>query len=111
VPTPNIDSIGVSGIRLDNFNVEFSCTVSRPALLTGRYVRSAATQATGIMQWEITIAEVLETAGYTTALFGKWHLGRSNWIEGRTPINQGFDERYGIPNSSNEAPDHDDAGL
>ena len=37
VPTPNIDSIAAQGIRLDNFNVEFSCTVSRAALLTGRY--------------------------------------------------------------------------
>ncbi|HKS58892.1 MAG TPA: sulfatase-like hydrolase/transferase, partial [Steroidobacteraceae bacterium] len=104
VPTPNIDSIAKSGIRLDNFNVEFSCTVSRAALLTGRYaVRSAASQNTGITQWEITIAEVLRGAGYTTALFGKWHLGGTNWIEGRTPIDQGFDEWYGIPNSSNEA--------
>jgi arylsulfatase A-like enzyme len=104
VPTPNIDSIAAQGIRLDNFNVEFSCTVSRAALLTGRYAnRSAATQPTGITQWEITIAELLKSAGYATALFGKWHLGGTNWIEGRTPINQGFDEWYGIPNTSNEA--------
>src|SRR5512145_3533619 len=54
VPTPNIDSIAAQGIRLDNFNVELSCTVSRAALLTGRYaVRSAATQSAGITQWEV----------------------------------------------------------
>lgn len=104
VPTPNIDSIAAQGIRLDNFNVEFSCTVSRAALLTGRYaIRSAATQPTGITLWEITIAEALKPLGYATALFGKWHLGGSNWIRGRTPIDQGFDEWYGIPNTSNEA--------
>jgi arylsulfatase A-like enzyme len=104
VPTPNIDSIATRGIRLDNFNVEFSCTVSRAALLTGRYaIRSGATQPTGITQWEITIAEALKGAGYNTALFGKWHLGGTNWIDNRTPINQGFDEWYGIPNTSNEA--------
>src|SRR5262245_59817995 len=104
VPTPNIDRIAKEGIRLDNFNVEFSCTVSRAALLTGRYaIRSAATQSTGITQWEITFAELLKDAGYATALFGKWHLGGGNWIEGRQPIDQGFDEWYGIPNSSNEA--------
>jgi arylsulfatase len=104
VPTPNIDSIAAQGIRLDNFNVEFSCTVSRAALLTGRYaIRSGATQPGGITQWEITIAELLKTVGYSTALFGKWHLGGANWIEGRTPINQGFDEWFGIPNTSNEA--------
>ena len=104
VPTPNIDSIAAQGMRLDNFNVEFSCTVSRAALLTSRYaIRSAATQNAGITQWEVTIAEALKTAGYATALFGKWHLGGSNWIQGRTPIDQGFDEWYGIPNTSNEA--------
>jgi arylsulfatase len=104
VPTPNIDSIAAQGIRLDNFNVEFSCTVSRAALLTGRYaIRSGATQPTGITLWEITIAEALKPVGYATALFGKWHLGGANWIRGRTPIDQGFDEWYGIPNTSNEA--------
>jgi arylsulfatase len=104
VPTPNVDSIAAQGIRLDNFNVEFSCTVSRAALLTGRYaIRSAATQPAGITQWEVTIAEGLKSIGYATALFGKWHLGGSNWIQGRTPIDQGFDEWYGIPNTSNEA--------
>jgi arylsulfatase len=104
VPTPNIDSIAAQGIRLDNFNVEFSCTVSRAALLTARYaLRSGATQNGGITQWEVTIAEALKSVGYATALFGKWHLGGSNWIEGRTPIDQGFDEWYGIPNTSNEA--------
>lgn len=104
VPTPNIDSIAAQGIRLDNFNVEFSCTVSRAALLTARYaLRSGATQNGGITQWEVTIAEALKSLGYSTALFGKWHLGGTNWIDGRTPINQGFDEWYGIPNTSNEA--------
>jgi arylsulfatase len=104
VPTPNIDSIAAQGIRLDNFNVEFSCTVSRAALLTGRYaIRSAATQPAGITQWEVTIAEALKSVGYATALMGKWHLGGTNWIQGRTPIDQGFDEWYGIPNTSNEA--------
>jgi arylsulfatase len=104
VPTPNIDSIAAQGIRLDNFNVEFSCTVSRSALMTSRYaIRSAATQVTGITLWEVTLPEALKSVGYATALFGKWHLGGFNWIDGRSPIDQGFDEWYGIPNTSNEA--------
>src|SRR5262245_10831217 len=104
VPTPNIDRIAREGIRLDNFNVEFSCTVSRAALLTGRYaVRSAAAQPSGITQWEITIAEALKPLGYATALFGKWHIGGNNWQSGRAPTDQGFDEWYGIPMTSNEA--------
>jgi arylsulfatase A-like enzyme len=104
VPTPNIDSIAAQGIRLDNFNVEFSCTVSRAALMTGRYaIRSGATQNGGITLWEVTLAEALKSGGYSTALFGKWHLGGSAWLNNRTPIDQGFDEWYGIPNTSNEA--------
>ncbi len=44
-PTPRIDRLAAEGIRFTNFNVEFSCTVSRAALLTGRYaVRTGAVQ-------------------------------------------------------------------
>lgn len=104
VPTPNIDSLAAQGARLDNFNVEFSCTVSRTALLTGRYaIRAGATQPTGITLWEQTLAEALKGLGYATALYGKWHLGGTNWVAHRTPIDQGFDDWYGIPNTSNEA--------
>jgi arylsulfatase A-like enzyme len=104
VPTPRIDRLASEGMRLTNFNVEFSCTVSRAALLTGRYaVRTGAVQNSGITQWEITVAEALKSVGYATALFGKWHLGGLNWQQGRAPTNQGFDEWYGIPMTSNEA--------
>jgi arylsulfatase len=103
VPTPNIDRIGAEGIRLTNFNVEFSCTVSRAALLTGRYaIRSGAAQPTGITLWETTIAEALKPLGYSTALFGKWHLGGFEWAH-RAPTDQGFDEWFGIPLTSNDA--------
>ncbi len=44
--TPRLDRLAAEGLRLNNFNVEFSCTVSRAALMTGRYaVRTGATQA------------------------------------------------------------------
>ena len=46
------------------------------------------------------MAEMLSDAGYATAMFGKWHLGRT---EGRFPTDQGFDEWYGIPNSTDES--------
>src|SRR5687767_10152382 len=105
VPTPRIDRLAAEGIRLNNFNTEFSCTVSRAALLTGRYaVRTGAVQNSGITQWEVTIAEALKSIGYSTALFGKWHLGGFNWLQNqRAPTDQGFDEWYGIPLTSNEA--------
>ena len=103
-PTPRLDKLAAEGLRLNNFNVEFSCTVSRAALMTGRYaIRTGATQGNGITLWEVTIAEALKSAGYATGLFGKWHLGGDAPEGKREPSHQGFDEYYGIPRTSNEA--------
>jgi len=103
-PTPRIDKLAAEGIRLNNFNVEYSCTVSRAALMTGRYaIRTGATQRGGITLWEVTIAEALKSIGYATGLFGKWHLGGDAPEGKREPSHQGFDEFYGIPRTSNEA--------
>jgi arylsulfatase A-like enzyme len=105
VPTPRIDALAKQGMRLTNFNVETFCTPSRAALLTGRYgVRSGTLGYTqpwsGMTLWEITLAELLAPLGYTSAMFGKWHLGNA---AGRSPTHQGFDEWYGIRDSSNES--------
>jgi arylsulfatase len=105
VPTPRLDALAKQGMWLTNFNVETFCTPSRAALLTGRYgIRSGTLRYTqpwpGITLWEITLAELLAPLGYTSALFGKWHLGNA---AGRSPTNQGFDEWYGIRDSSNES--------
>ncbi len=102
--TPRLDKLAAEGIRLTNFNVEFSCTVSRAALMTGRYaIRTGATQPNGITLWEVTIAEALKSIGYATGLFGKWHLGGNSPEGRREPAHQGFDEFYGIPRTSNES--------
>lgn len=102
VPTPNIDQIGKEGIRLTNFNVEYSCTPSRACIMTGRYAtRTGETYGEGLMHWEVTIAEGLRSVGYATALFGKWDLGGDDdWLGKREPTQQGFDEWYGIPTTS-----------
>src|SRR5271168_4770963 len=106
-PTPRLDALAREGTRLTNFNVEPSCTPSRSALMTGRHPIRDGTYSVpvdgkpyGLVQWEITIAKLLSQRGYATALYGKWHLGDS---EGRYPNDQGFDEWYGIPNSSDES--------
>jgi arylsulfatase len=106
-PTPRIDSLARDGSRFLNFNVEPSCTPSRSALMTGRHPIRSGTYSVpvdgrpyGLVQWEVTIAELLSQQGYATACFGKWHLGDS---QGRYPNDQGFDEWYGIPNSSDES--------
>jgi len=112
-PTPRIDSLAEEGLRLLNFNVEAQCTPSRAAILTGRYaIRTGNAEVPlgvgeyGLTQWEYTLAELLSDAGYSTGMFGKWHLGDSS---GRYPTDQGFDEWFGIPNSSDESywPDND----
>ncbi|MFZ9002501.1 MAG: sulfatase-like hydrolase/transferase [Robiginitalea sp.] len=111
-PTPNLDGLASEGMRLLNFNVEAQCTPSRAAILTGRYaIRTGnasipiETPDYGLTQWEYTLAEMLSDIGYATGMFGKWHLGHT---EGRFPIDQGFDEWYGIPNSSDESAWADD---
>jgi arylsulfatase A-like enzyme len=105
--TPKLDQLAAEGLRLTNFNVEVQCTPSRSAIMTGRYaVRSGngtvplGEGVYGLVQWEVTMAEMFANAGYATGMYGKWHLGRT---EGRFPTDQGFDEWYGIPNSTDES--------
>ena len=54
----------------------------------------------GLAPWEYTIGELFSNAGYATAAFGKWHVGD---IDGRLPTDQGFDEWFGIRNTSDES--------
>jgi arylsulfatase len=106
-PTPRIDKLAAEGTRLLNFNVEAQCTPSRSCIMTGRFsIRSGTYEVPigggndGLTQWEVTLAELLSAAGYATGHFGKWHLGSDN---GRLPNDQGFDEWYGIPRTTDEA--------
>jgi arylsulfatase len=106
-PTPRIDKLAAEGMRLLNFNVEAQCTPSRSAIMTGRFSIRSGTHSVpigggldGLTQWEVTIAELLSGAGYSTGHFGKWHLGSD---DGRLPNDQGFDEWYGIPRTTDEA--------
>ncbi len=104
--TPEIDKLADEGFRSTNFNVEAQCTPSRANLMTGRYaIRTGNSKVPGdlnlpygLTQWEYTMPEMLSDAGYSTAMYGKWHLGSK---PGRFPTDQGFDEWWGIPNSSN----------
>jgi arylsulfatase len=105
--TPRIDQFASEGLRLTNMNTEPQCTPSRSAILTGRFAIRSGTYAVpfggvadGLTQWEVTMAESLSAAGYATALYGKWHLGSQG---GRFPSDQGFDEWYGIPRTTDEA--------
>jgi len=105
-PSPTIDRLAKEGVTLLNFNTEAQCTPSRSALMTGRFAIRSGTHSVpigvpyyGLVPWERTLAEILSDAGYMTGHFGKWHLGKTS---GRYPTDQGFDEWYGIPNSTDE---------
>lgn len=105
--TPVLDQLAREGLRLTNMNAETQCTPSRSSLMTGRFAIRSGTYAVpfggvpeGLTQWEVTIAEALSQMGYATALYGKWHLGSH---DGRLPNDQGFDEWYGIPRTTDES--------
>jgi arylsulfatase A-like enzyme len=95
--TPNLDKMATEGMKLLSFYSEPSCTPTRAALMTGRHpvrigllgVLFPGASGMGLVDEEVTVAEVLSKAGYHTGMFGKWHLGDD---PGMTPIEQGFDE-------------------
>jgi len=116
VTTPRIDKMAEEGARLTSFYVAAPvCTPSRAGLMTGCYPKriSMATGSNfgvllaadpkGLNPDEITIPEVLKTAGYKTGMFGKWHLGDQPEF---LPTRQGFDEYFGIPYSHDIHPFH-----
>ena len=97
VTTPNLDQMAAEGMRLLSFYSEPACTLTRAALMAGRHpirmgitgVLFPGTEGIGLVDDEVTVAEVLSEAGYHTGMFGKWHLGGE---PEHYPINQGFDE-------------------
>jgi len=102
--TPRIDQFASEGVRFLDFQVEPGCTPTRAAFQTGRMpVRSGTDgyvepgQPGGLHPKEVTIAELLKGVGYSTAMYGKWHLGENTE---RQPQMQGYDEWYGITNTT-----------
>ncbi|MEO0415093.1 MAG: arylsulfatase [Verrucomicrobiota bacterium] len=94
VSTPNMDLLAKEGVSLEEFYVSPVCTPTRAHLMTGRYnYRTRAVDTylgrANIEADEVTMAETLSDAGYSTGIFGKWHLGDYYPIRA---IDQGFDE-------------------
>jgi arylsulfatase len=97
--TPNIDSIAKEGILFTDHYGQPSCTAGRAAFITGQMpIRTGMTtvgipgSSRGIQKSDPTLAEVLKSAGYVTAQFGKNHLGDRNEF---LPTAHGFDEWFG----------------
>ena len=113
--TPHIDRLAAEGMRLTSFySASGVCTPSRASLMTGCYPRRVGMHRTdpdgavlrpvspnGLAVDAVTIAEVLQAAGYATVCIGKWHLGDQPTF---LPTRQGFDAYFGIPYSDDMTP-------
>ncbi len=94
--TPNLDRLHREGARFADFTVSPTCSPTRSALLTGRHefkngVTHTIAERERLRLDAITLAEVLKSAGYTTGIFGKWHLGDEDAYQ---PNKRGFDEVF-----------------
>jgi arylsulfatase len=98
--TPNLDRLADEGLRFQSYYSQPACTFTRISLMTGRIpartgmnaVLFPGTRGAGLTNYEVTIAELLSDAGYSTAMFGKWHMGGSLDDPEYIPTNNGFDE-------------------
>lgn len=113
--TPNIDKLAANGLRFTHFlAAQPISAASRAGLLTGCYPNRIGfagapgpNSKRGIHSDEMTMAELLKQKGYSTAIFGKWHLGDAKQF---MPLQNGFDEYYGLPYSNDMWPKHPQQG-
>lgn len=106
IKTPNLDKLANAGAKLEAFYVQPVCTPTRAAFMTGRYPIRHGLQTGVVRPWaqyglplkEQTLAQGLKTAGYATAIVGKWHLG--HFERAYLPTQRGFDHQYGHYNGA-----------
>jgi arylsulfatase A-like enzyme len=99
--TPVLDEMAATALRFDRFYAAAPvCSPTRGSVLTGRHPNRFACFSWGhsLRPEELTIAEALGTAGYTTGHFGKWHLGSVDRNSDVCPGASGFDEWFSSPN-------------
>ncbi|MFD0796359.1 sulfatase [Maribacter chungangensis] len=115
IATPHLDQMAKEGTMLTSYYAaQAVCSASRAGILTGCYpnrigIHNALGPGNthGINASETTLAEMLKSQGYATAIFGKWHLGHH---EKFLPTRHGFDEWFGIPYSNDMWPYHPQQG-
>lgn len=105
--TPHLDRLAREGMRFTDFYMASPvCSASRAAMMTGCYSQRIGFadcqvlfpgQKDGLNPSEITIAKLLQGAGYDTKLIGKWHCGDQPEF---LPTSHGFDEYFGLPFSN-----------
>jgi len=100
----NLSLLAKNGIIMSNYYAQEVCSPSRASLLTGRYPLSVGMQygmvnptfPWGLSLEEQTIAEVFKNEGYSTYMYGKWHLG--HYSPNFLPTSRGFDHFVGFVN-------------
>jgi len=105
IKTPHMEAMAAEGLTFTDFHSSGAvCSPTRAGLLTGRYQQRAgipgvinadpktAAHYLGLQTSEVTFPKVLKTAGYTSAIFGKWHLG---YTTNYNPLHHGFDRFRG----------------
>ncbi len=105
--TPVMDEMARTGLRFDRFySAAAVCSPTRGSVMTGRHPNRFGCFAWGytLRPREITVAEALKKAGYTTAHFGKWHIGSMRADGAASPGKSGFDEWYSSPNFYENSP-------
>jgi len=96
IQTPNIDRVHAEGVRFTDFHVSPTCSPTRASLMAGRHEFKSGVTHT-IYERErmslkaTTVAQALKSAGYSTGIFGKWHLGDEDPYQ---PDKRGFDEAF-----------------
>ena len=94
--TPNLDRLHDEGVRFTDFHVSPTCSPTRSSLMSGKHEFKNGVSHT-ILERErmslktVTLPQILKTAGYTTGIFGKWHLGDEAEYQ---PGRRGFDEVF-----------------
>ena len=109
IQTPNLDAMAAAGLRFDRFySAHPSCSPTRASVMTGRHPNRSGVFWPGmpLRRQEITVANAVKTAGYTTGHFGKWHLsggapGMGRALPASDPLHPGhfgFDEWFTVSN-------------
>ena len=104
IKTPNIDAMAARGVRFTDFYARHKCSPARASLMSGAYNFRVGIgsivyphSSVGMCKETVTIPEMLNEKGYTSALVGKWHLGHA---VGYLPTDQGFDSYFGVPGTN-----------
>ncbi len=101
--TPHIDAMAASGVRFTScYAGSTVCAPSRCVLMTGLHTGHCTVRGNALVplkREDVTVAEVLRSAGYVTGMFGKWGLGEPG--SDGVPTRQGFDEWFGYLNQRN----------